>query len=185
MKYITSCKVALVSAIVCCCVTTGCSYISIPRVKIEEQVTLTLPAEGARSLDVQTHNGNVEIAANGEIDEFVVVVKKQARARSMERAAECMEAIELITDSTGGRQRLAWKWNTARASDWSASVSFDVEAPARLSSAVKTHNGRITVTGMEGDCHLITHNGRVNAETSGRKVEVETHNGSITLKNAG
>ncbi len=159
----------------------GCSFISAPKVTVEEQVTLSIPAGGAEEISVRTHNGRVTIVGADGSAEIVAHVHKQARARTLERAEECMAAIELTTEGSGTTQVLGWKWNTTRARDCGATVAFDVEVPEHFAATAKTHNGRVEVTGIEGDCKLKTHNGRIRVASSSRSVDAETHNGNISI----
>ncbi len=175
----------VIPALCILCVPVGCSRVFVdfgPKVKIEAAESLTLPAGDVGSVEVKTHNGKVTIAGTESAgDQFVVQVKKQARAPTKEGADECMAAIALITERAGATQLLGWKWDPARKPGWSASVSFDIQMPKELSVAVKTHNGGVSVSGIEGDCKLETHNGSVKVNSHSRKVDVETHNGGVRI----
>lgn len=158
----------------------GC--LSSTRVSLEQQETRTLSAEGITLLDIDAHNGRVAVTGDDEADaSFTVHVHKIASGHSMEQAQQCLDAIELITDARGETQTLSWRWSTPRDPDCRASVAFDVKAPRRISAKVKTHNGRIQVKGVAGDCDLESHNGRIEVACGGRRIDAVTHNGRVML----
>lgn len=177
-------KLILATAVLSLAAGTGCSRLGIdwgPRVAVEAEETLTFAGSELRQLDVSTHNGHVTVASNGGGDDLVVHVKKRALAWTIEGAQECMAAIELVTDRVGDRQKLGWRWNPRKKSGWSATVSFDINAPACIGAQINTHNGSVEVTGIAGDCDLETHNGRITVDTGSRKVSAITHNGGIRI----
>lgn len=151
-------------------------------VKVEQQERMTLSAAGIEGLAVETHNGAVTVSASEtDANEISVLVTKVARGKSREIADAAMEAIQVMSEQTGSTQKLAWKWSTPRESDWHVTVSFDIQLPAEMSVDLSTHNGAITVTGVDGDCSVETHNGRVELDTAAASIHATTHNGTIDV----
>lgn len=150
---------------------------------VSQEETLTLPIDGdVQTVAVSTHNGYVEATGSDSVGDAIVVhVTKKAGGGTIEDAEACMEAIQLITDRSGSTQKVGWKWATPRKRRWRAQVSFDVTSPQSLGVDLETHNGRITVTGMEGTCKVLSHNGRIQLHVPSRDVTVRTHNGRVDL----
>ncbi len=160
----------------------GCNRFMAPAFKVESEQTLTIPVGATTQVSTRTHNGRVNVSATDEShDEISVLVKTVARGITPEDANECMAAIELINEQDGATRRLGWKWNPSQKSRWQASVSFDIVMPAELGVHAATHNGAVTVSGVNGDCHVQTHNGRIRIEAGSARVDASSHNGGITI----
>jgi DUF4097 and DUF4098 domain-containing protein YvlB len=91
-------------------------------------------------------------------------------------------AIELTSTTERSTQKLGWKYASLPASDWNAEIAFDVTMPRGIELAATTHNGAITVRGMDAACSLTTHNGQIKAETGAEPLVAETHNGAIDAR---
>jgi hypothetical protein len=156
----------------------GCPADPIP-IWVESQEHIELSAADVDKLVAVTHNGRIVVAAKDGSETIIVDAKKRAGGWTEAQAAECMEALEIITEKAGRVQKLGWKLDRPKPNNWSVEVAFEVTVPPRLAVSAKSHNGRIEVTGVRGDCELETHNGGVTARTESKELLAETHNGAI------
>ena len=162
----------------------GCVGLS-PVVWIESQENLELPAADVETLAVLTHNGRVKVGpAKGDADQIAVEVTKRAGGLTLGDAQACMDALVITTDKQGLTQKLGWKYDGIRRANWGAQVSFEITMPPDLALQAASHNGRIEVTDLRGDCKLETHNGRIQAHTTSERFSAETHNGRINISAA-
>lgn len=168
----------------------GCSIA--PRVWIESQETLRLPATQVQALAANTHNGDVAVrpTAAGE-NEIVVVVTKKAGGLTQEDAEACMAAIHLEAPVEGDVQHVRYRWSPAKRSSWGEMISYNITMPPHLAALIETDNGPITVEDLAGGATLETHNGEItvrglrgelNAETSNGQIVVENHDGKLVAE---
>ncbi len=159
----------------------GCVGFS-PLVWVESQESFALPAADTAELVIVTHNGLVEVgAAEGGERSIAVDVKKRAGGLTLADAHACMDALVIVKDQVGSTQKLGWKYDGIRQASWGAKVSFELTMPPEMALNAKSHNGRIVVGDLSGDCTLETHNGRIEARTTSRRFRAETHNGPIDV----
>ncbi|MCP4249695.1 MAG: DUF4097 domain-containing protein [bacterium] len=160
----------------------GCA----PRVWVESQQRIELSAADIDTLAAVTHNGRVTVVATDNADSDLIVVEaaKRAGARTEEEAQACMDALTITTDVADRTQKLGWKLDRPKPPSWQVQVAFEVTVPPRLAVDAKSHNGRIEVRGVKGDCRVETHNGAISVQSTGRIVEAETHNGKINVRAA-
>jgi len=154
-----------------------------PSVWVDARERFDLSADGVDTLAVRTHNGAITVSA-GEAgtDRIVVEAAKRAGGRDETQARACLDALRITTEKTGSTQNVGWSLAEARRSDWGVQVAFEITVPPRLAVRARSHNGRVTATGVGGDCDLGTHNGAVVARTDSPKLLVETHNGPVTVE---
>ena len=152
-----------------------------PRVWVETTEEFPIETVGLTELQVRTHNGAITYRGQPAADATgVVLVTKKAGGVSQADAEEAMEAIQVYSESeANGVHRLGWKWSPLRRKGWSATVSFDIQAPGGIRFDAESHNGWMEVTGVTADVRLVTHNGRIKVDSSGGKLRAETHNGRI------
>lgn len=151
-----------------------------PRVHIESVEDRTLTTADVRILDAKTHNGHIAVTA-GDTDEIILHITKKAYGLTMAEAEEAMDALEVVTEQAGDVQRVFWRWKVPKGLNWSAGVSYDITVPERLAARLKTHNGPIELSGIEGDTDVETHNGKILVDTHSNLVKAEAHNGHLTV----
>jgi DUF4097 and DUF4098 domain-containing protein YvlB len=148
---------------------------------------MVLPTEQLSELQIRTHNGGISYKGATETDSADrIVVTKKAGGDDLEAAEAALAAIDVFVEpSFGGTTRIGWKWRQTKRSNWTASVSFEIEGPSRLALDGKTHNGGIKVTGVNGDVKVRTHNGGIDVQSQGGELDAETHNGGIIADHTG
>ena len=170
-----------------------------PKVWVEDEQVLSVDGEGVATLACATHNGAIRAEA-AETSTYEVTVARRAGGQTEEDAQACLDAIEVTQIKSGDRLSLGWRWAPHRKSGWGAKVSFEIQQPAQTPLVASTHNGPITVVGLQGGVHLTTHNGsieidgcrgstraftyngRIRGEIDSREVSIETHNGGVELQ---
>lgn len=160
--------------------------------------TATLPAGDRLVVDGGT-NGGIEVTA-WDRSEIGVRARVSAHARGAERARELASQVRLLADD--GRLGSDGP-GTGRRESWA--VSWEVMVPRSTDLSLETHNGGISVEGVEGaidfdalngGVHLVAVAGDVRGRTvngglhveltgstwAGRGLDVETTNGGVTLE---
>jgi len=139
---------------------------------------IPLDASGLKQIDVRSHNGAISFVP--ESKDAYVIVKKKAGGCCTDDAEEALAALDVYVDRTGnGMCRMGHKWDGLKRSSWRAAVAFEIHGPADVSLTGQTHNGPVTVDGLQGSLDVETHNGSVRAATTGKDMSVLTHNGRI------
>lgn len=147
---------------------------------------LSIPAADVDRLNVQTHNGKITVTGDdGAGDKILVTVKRRGGANSVESAQQCLDAIEIVSQSGESRSHdLNWRFASPKQRGWRTQVSFDVTLPTRLAATITTHNGGVHVKDIN-ECQVTTHNGGVTAEGIRGKTDVNTHNGGVKIASTG
>jgi len=158
-------------------IASGCS---IPAVWIEETQTLTVAADKIKSVAVETHNGDIQIDAKPEALTITAVITARYAGWTKKSAEACRDATVIVsaTDEAGRHLFRAHQPGRRRAG-WQADISYRVTVPARLAADLSSHNGDITVAGLEGPCEVSTHNGDVSLTARSASLHVDSFNGDI------
>ena len=130
--------------------------------------------DGRLTVDGRT-NGGVWIRG-WDRSEVLVRAKIQTWAETDAEARRLASAIRIRTD--GGRIE-AEESDMGRRSGWS--VSYDVYVPRRTDLDVRTHNGGISVEGVQGRIDVEALNGGVSLRDVQGEVRGGTTNGGVTL----
>lgn len=145
-----------------------------------EETTERIPfdSSGLEKIDVRSHNGAISFVP--ETGDAYVIVKKKAGGDCIEDAEDALAALDVYVDRAGNTTcRMGYKWDGLKHSSWRAAVAFEIHGPADVSLTGQTHNGPVTVDGLQGSLDIETHNGSVRAATTGKDISVLTHNGRI------
>ena len=155
-----------------------------PAVWVEETETFDFSSAGLDGLEVRTHNGTLVVQGGAPDERVVAQVKKRAGGLTEIDAQDCLAAITVFHTVKGDTCHIGWDWTQPRQDGWGAEVSFEIQAPANLSTTLATHNGSVKVGGGEGKAHLRTHNGKIEFQGGGADLYAQTHNGSIEVQSA-
>ncbi len=157
----------------------GCMFFG-PQVWVDETDELVIEAGELRGLALTTHNGEVTVRGEEGRSDIVVRVHKSGGGQDELDAQSALRAIELLTQTVDGVQDVRWRWNPSRDDGWGAKVAYEVVMPTRMTLRAKTHNGTVTVHGIDGETVLESHNGNLSVESGGMTtLTAETHNGRI------
>ena len=129
-------------------------------------------------IDVDT-GGNGGITVRGtEAGEVRLVTRLVARGRSEDDARRLMSQLEVSTN--GGVIRATGPRGLGRNESWSASMELDV--PRNIDLVLRTSNGGITVSRVDGTADVITSNGGINMDEVDGDVRARTTNGGVRVR---
>jgi hypothetical protein len=132
--------------------------------------------KGAR-LDVEASNGSVKAEVGGTDQVEIVAVVKAA---SEERLAATQVVAERGEDD-GLFLRVVWPDGMRKARE---GCKFSVVTPGADGVRLKSSNGSVTLTGLDGLADLKTSNGSITLSGHTGNVVAETSNGSVTIREA-
>jgi len=149
--------------------------------------TRTIDSAGLTALEIKTHNGGIQYTvADPAAAQTEIKLTRKGGARTREEAEKALAAIEVFVEpADGGLYKVGYRWMGIRSPSWQAVVDVTISGPASVSLDAETHNGGITVRGVQGNVKLVTHNGGVNAHSGGGALSIDTHNGGIDASHAG
>ncbi|MDP8243769.1 MAG: DUF4097 family beta strand repeat-containing protein [Candidatus Hinthialibacter antarcticus] len=148
--------------------------------KYEEEVSLSVNAEGARTIKVDTVNGKIDLkAVDG--DEVKVFAIKTIRARTDSSAEAFSQSVEIKAEVVGDEVRIYAKHPRATFGK-SVSVLLEVECPPDLAAKLNTVNGQVKANGMTNGVEASTTNGRVDLLDVSGGVVANTTNGRIEAR---
>ena len=132
----------------------------------------------AAPLHVQVANGSIEVKA-GEADE--VQITAEIKAVTQERLDQTMLVVSRTADQT---LEVGVQWPDGKRLG-NEGCALTITLPDAGAIALKTSNGRLTVSSVGTDLDLRTSNGRITAEHIPGRVVGRTSNGRITLTDIG
>lgn len=135
---------------------------------------LTLPGRTQLNVDA-LRNGGIAVRGYDGAD-IKVRAKLEAWAGTAAEAKTLLSRLQLATSgpvisATGGDNPLADHQGYA--------VSFEMYVPRRIDVDLTSHNGPISLKGIEGRLRFKTHNGPLDVQDLAGDVEGSTHNGPI------
>lgn len=141
-------------------------------------VTLKAPTSGKLSVDGRD-NGGVSFYG-WDKNEVLVRALIQANADTRAEAQDLAKEIKVLTD--GDRLRSDGPVSR-RYANWS--VSYEVWVPRKTNLDADTHNGGISVDGIQSRMDLHAVNGGISLHEVGGDVRAETTNGGVTAQLSG
>jgi DUF4097 and DUF4098 domain-containing protein YvlB len=136
----------------------------------------SLPATGNPiSIDGKT-NGGVSVKG---WDQSNILVRSKVQA-SGESDAEARTRASQVRVNTGGGQIFA-EGPQSHGKDWWA-VSYEVFVPRQAMVSLKTHNGGVSIEGVQGRVDFEAMNGGANLRSLGGEVHGHTANGGLNIE---
>ena len=152
----------------------GCEF---PSAKYEMTVDLSAPLAAGASFAAQTHNGSITIEGRDEAG-CDLTATIMGRASTEEKAKELAEKTKVRLNGSGDKLTVDID-KPKLTSNQSVSVSLDAELPNKTNLYLITHNGAVTVTGIQGRVDATTHNGRIKTSNVSDHTKLKTHNGAV------
>ncbi len=118
-------------------------------------------------------NGGIKVAA-WDRSEIKVKARISVWDKDEADAREIAASIDVHTD--GGRVRA----ESRNERNWS--VSFRIQAPRNTDLDLESHNGGISVAGIEGHLRIETHNGGLSLDSVAGDVVARTQNGGVSIE---
>ncbi|HTQ56262.1 MAG TPA: DUF4097 family beta strand repeat-containing protein [Bryobacteraceae bacterium] len=134
-----------------------------------------VPAGGMLEVDGGT-NGGIAIKAANRSD---ILVRSRVEAQAEEGTGSRQIVSAIRVETAGGRVYANGPAGDDRQS-WS--VSYEVFVPAKTDLVLKTHNGGISINGVEGHIKFQAVNGGVSLRRLAGSVEGHTTNGGLHLE---
>ncbi len=152
----------------------------------ENEGRLEVPLEDFTAVHVKTHNGDIAcrpVDGTGEVVEVRFV--RKGGGRSDEDALAALTAIDVFAETEGDTLRIGWRWSTRRQQGWAARVRFEVDGPPAFRYTAESHNGDVSVVGIQGAVQADTHNGDIHVAEASADVRAASHNGDIRIETHG
>jgi DUF4097 and DUF4098 domain-containing protein YvlB len=137
----------------------------------------TLPLDNGR-LNIQNLNGSIELIGEDRSDVYLEA-RVTARAHSQTDAASLLHQV---TIQTGGTIEAKGP-HTSGSTNWS--VSYKLRVPRHLAADLRTMNGSLSLSALDGNIKAETTNGSLKLDQLAGDVHVSTTNGSIKANLAG
>lgn len=157
-------------------------------VELEKRLEKTYDLGAGGEVAVSNVNGSV-VVEGWDRDVVRVEAVKKVRAGSRERAEEALERLEVRVSREGDRLEIRTRRPEGSDGffDWvfgnhvQGGISYTISVPLRTDVEVDTVNGKIVISGVEGEVEADTTNGGVEVEDVSGAVDVSTTNGSIRV----
>ena len=140
-----------------------------------EMREVTVPAAGRLDIDGGS-NGGVSVKGSNRSD---VLVRSKVQAYDDDPAESRRVAGEIRVETSGGRIRAVGPSLEGR-HGWG--VSYEILVPQRTDLARRTHNGGISINGVQGRISFEAVNGGVHLQQLAGSVEGHTTNGGVDLE---
>lgn len=144
-----------------------------------EARTTTVRATGGRIVIDAGQNGGVAVRG-GEGSEIRVIAKLAATAPTAREAAEIARGVKVNVSPTSVRSEGPMNRNRRH---WH--VSYDVVVPKGADVSIETHNGPISMEGLDGRVEARAVNGPLSIREMGGDVSGRTTNGPLTAELSG
>lgn len=162
-------------------VTSGCELmVAGPRVSAEDVWERTYALGPTPSVAIANTNGAVVVEVH-EAPRVDVRAERRVQAVTEQGAQELLAATTIAEDVSEHAVSLTTKRPSSFSMGQQAEVRYTVRVPHGTSLALKTTNGTLTLTGVQGVIDLETVNGQVRGTGLGQVRRAETVNGSVKV----
>jgi len=139
-----------------------------------EMREVTVPAGGQLDVDGGA-NGGISVKGANRND---ILVRSKVEANQDDDAQSRQVVAAIRVETSGGRVQAAGP--TVQKHGWS--VSYEIFVPQTTSLTLRTQNGGISITGVQGTTHFEAVNGGVSLVNMSGSVEGHTTNGGLHLE---
>jgi DUF4097 and DUF4098 domain-containing protein YvlB len=146
------------------------------RARFSEVRNFAVPASGATINVDASPNGGIKVQGESRGD-VQVEACVNATAETSDQARALAQRIEVV--ATADRVSASGPQSLNRREGWS--VSYRLTVPNRTSLSLKSTNGGISLTDVEGDIDFRTVNGGVNISRAAGNVRGRTSNGGVDV----
>lgn len=142
------------------------------------------------TVEVKTTNGKIELTS-WDKNEVQIEAEIKVKARSRREAERILDKVEILIDRSSDRLSIEpdypkrhsgdsfWDW--VLGSESRPVVNFTIKVPEKTNPYLRSTNGHVNVTDIEGEAVLKTTNGGIEAEYMKGSVDAKTTNGSISI----
>jgi hypothetical protein len=142
--------------------------------RVCERRTTTLRL-GGQSLGIKTDNGGIEVIGEDRSD-VRIEARVEAWAGSESDAKKLLGQVSILTSGDNIRDEGPHHWGNS-----GYSVNYRVHVPRRLDTDLKSENGGIDISHVEGKIRFETTNGGVGLDDLAGDVHGQTTNGGLDI----
>ena len=139
-----------------------------------EMREVTVPASGRLDVDGGT-NGGITVMGDNRSD---ILVRSKVQAYRDDESESRQIVAGIHVETAGGRIRATGP--SSEHQGWS--VSYEIFVPLKTDLTLRTHNGGISISGIQGHLNFAAVNGGVHLERLAGTVEGHTTNGGLHLE---
>ena len=159
---------------------------------LKETFEEIIPAEEMTSVRVDNTNGDIEVSS-WDRSEVKVEALQEIKASNAEAAEKYAEAAEISVEQVGKTVEVRTVYPEARdmGGFWKRlfgvgkprmSVRYKISVPRRMDLDLRTTNGQVRVSELEGEVYASSTNGKIRVAHAAGSVECRTTNGGIELR---
>ncbi len=141
--------------------------------------TRSYPLSPAGRVEITTTNGFIDVTA-GDGRTVEVKAVRVARAATKQAARELLDKLAIREEVTPDQVKLTAE-RPRTGMGGGTEVRYTVTVPRTAHVAFTSTNGRISVSGVQGEATLGTTNGEIEARDLAGRVKASSTNGSVTL----
>jgi len=142
------------------------------------------------TVEVKTTNGKIDLTS-WDKNEVQIEAEIKVKAGSRREAEKILDKVEILIDRSSDRLSIEpdypkrhsgdsfWDW--VLGSESRPVVNFTIKVPEKTNPYLRSTNGHINVTDVDGQTVLKTTNGGIEAEYLKGSVDANTTNGSISV----
>ena len=143
---------------------------------LEEQ-DWTHEAEGVSIIQADTTNGSI-ITTGTDTSQIMVHARKVVKAPREEDARAFSEHVEILVDRVDNRIQISKK-HPSPPPGITVAVHFTIQCPASVDLNLRSTNGKVNVSHIEGDVNVATTNGKLTMASLSGSITAQSTNGSI------
>ncbi|MFL6211504.1 MAG: DUF4097 family beta strand repeat-containing protein [Pyrinomonadaceae bacterium] len=145
--------------------------------RLVERETKSLPVQGTPRVRIETFDGAVSVEAWDRNEVQYTAIK---RARN----EQAMRAIRLNVEQRGAEINIIAAFDKSQQRGWQdtgATVALEVRVPRNTNLNVHTGDGRVRLTGVQGEVSLRTGDGAVDVTEGRGRLHIETGDGRVRV----
>ena len=164
-----------------------CAWTAAEAATLTEKFQKTYSLKSNGGVELQNTNGAVTVEAWDQ-NEVRIEAEKKVKADD-DKAREIMKQLQIEVTETAGGLRIVTRMPKRDGSlrDWlsgdnvQVGVEYRIRVPRGARLGIENTNGKLTVTGTQGQADLETTNGGIVVDQAGGEIEIGTTNGSIEV----
>lgn len=153
---------------------------AMPTFVARKSLDMTVPVDNLRRLQCESHNGSITVTAEDGRKDVDLHAEFSVRGYTQAEADANLQRMELVKEAGAGSLHVYGQCPEGFG-QLSPTFTFALKVPKQVAVVLASHNGNLTVHGVEGAAQLETHNGNVDAAVVGERIDATSHNGDLLL----
>jgi len=146
-------------------------------VERRDEIVKTFDLKSGNSVTVHNVNGRIVIEAWDQ-EKVEVHAIKTAHGYDGRDAEENLKRVEVVFDASPNEVKIDTRYPSTF--HWGGGVEYSLRVPRKASLNLRTTNGSIQVSDVQGQIELQSTNGSVSAENIGGSLRASTTNGKVS-----